>query len=186
MLYSSLGKPRGHFQPLSSNIAGAVSILAHMHDTAITHGKSKSVSKHSMCQLVFIFRHFPKDIFGLTSHILRWLDLIIFLRLQVFVEKTCSQTIWLICFYFYTPWNTWVQYIPYKQTHLLPLCSQPVGFHKKINWFGWIKVWNVSIPIHWVTLPQKESLFSSTPKNFQCTKGISKKCFFTAAASKRP
>ena len=77
MLYSSLGKPRGHFQPLSSNIAGAVSTLAHMLDTAITHGKSKSVSKHSMCQLVFIFRHFPKDIFGPTSHILRWLDLII-------------------------------------------------------------------------------------------------------------
>ena len=60
MLYSSLGKPRGHFQSQSSNVAGAVSILAHMHDTAITHGKSKSVSQHSMCQM--FFRHFPKDI----------------------------------------------------------------------------------------------------------------------------
>ena len=128
MLYSSLGKPRGHFQSQSSNIAGAVSILAHMHDTAITHGKSKSVSKHSMCQLVFIFLDiFLRTIWSYFSYFeMARLDNI-FKAAGVCIEKTCSQTIWLICFYFCTPWNTWVYSIMPTQTNTFTSPVQPAS-----------------------------------------------------------
>ena len=149
--------------------------------------ENQNLSASTACANCF-FRHFPKDmIWSYFSYFeMARLDNI-FKAAGVCIEKTCSQTIWLICFYFCTPWNTWVYSIMPTQTNTFTSPVQPASrVSQKINWFGWIKVWNVSNPIHWVTHPQKESLFSSTPKNFQCTKRISKKCFFTAAASKRP